>query len=71
MTHTMSKRVCVNDPDKFGYICDKYIFDKQVLDINEFVKKSYYDYIYFKRQIQHQDKNWEFHIRFVNLVLRY
>ncbi|KYN16532.1 hypothetical protein ALC57_11193 [Trachymyrmex cornetzi] len=52
----MSRRSCVNSPDKFCYICGQYTCEKQRLNINDFVTTAYFNY--FGRKIENQDKNW-------------
>ncbi|KYN41548.1 hypothetical protein ALC56_04011 [Trachymyrmex septentrionalis] len=50
----MSKKVCVNDLDRFCYICGKYMLSKNLLSITDSLKERYYDY--FHREIHIQDK---------------
>ncbi|KYN11115.1 hypothetical protein ALC57_16739 [Trachymyrmex cornetzi] len=52
----MSRKVCVNNPDRFYYICGKYMLSKHIFSINDSLKERYYDY--FNREITHQDKSW-------------
>lgn len=52
----MSRRSCVNSSDKFCYICGKYTFEKQRLNITDFVKTAYSKY--FGREIESRDKTW-------------
>ncbi|KYN11421.1 hypothetical protein ALC57_16434 [Trachymyrmex cornetzi] len=47
----MTSRVCVNNPDKFCYICGRYALKKQMTAITEFIKSAYFE-------IKHQDKTW-------------
>lgn len=52
----MSSRVCVNDPDKFCYICGRYAIQKQRRVITELVKTNYQSY--FGLQMINLDKRW-------------
>ncbi|KYN29160.1 hypothetical protein ALC57_01407 [Trachymyrmex cornetzi] len=52
----MSRKVCVNNPDRFCYICGKFMLSKHIFSINDSLKERYYDY--FNREITHQDKSW-------------
>ncbi|KYN15220.1 hypothetical protein ALC57_12553 [Trachymyrmex cornetzi] len=52
----MTSRVCVNNPDKFCYICGRYALKKQRTPITEFIKSAYFHY--FHLEIKHQDKTW-------------
>ena len=59
-------RICVNNPDKFCYICGAVTFASQKRKITAVVKKAYY--FYFGCQVGDQDKSW-LHIIVVTHVL--
>ena len=48
--------VCINDPDRFCYVCGKYCTSKGKYEISACVKDVYEEYFSFK--IAHQDKSW-------------
>ena len=52
-------RICVNNPDKFCYICGAVTFASQKRKITAVVKKAYY--FYFGCQVGDQDKSWAPH----------
>jgi len=56
----MTSRKCLNDPNKFCYICGRFTFDKQRIDINENIKNHYKNY--FDIPISNQDKSWVPHV---------
>lgn len=51
-----SKRSCLNNPNTFCYICGEYVVKKFRKPINDFVKKTYFEY--FKIQITLLDRPW-------------
>ena len=52
-------RICVNNPDKFCYICGAVTFASQKRKVTAVVKKAYY--LYFGCQVGDQDKSWAPH----------
>ncbi len=58
-----SFRRCLNDPDKFCYICGEYTIKKENRkNISDFVKQTYFNY--FGIEIRDQDKPCVPHIVF-------
>ncbi|KAL4718873.1 hypothetical protein ACJJTC_016050 [Scirpophaga incertulas] len=53
------RRVCINSPNKFCYICGRYVLKSQCRHMNEDVKKAYF--LYFGCKIGDQDKQWAPH----------
>ena len=56
----MNRRNCINNPDKFCYICGKVIFLNQKSNITPFIKKTYK--AYFGMHLGDQDKPFAPHI---------
>ena len=55
-----SRRLCVNDPNVFCYICGEYTLEHNRKLITDFVKQAYL--AYFKVKLGDQDKSWAPHI---------
>ncbi|GBP72257.1 hypothetical protein EVAR_103258_1 [Eumeta japonica] len=52
----MKKRVCVNDPNHFCFICGEYIFKESRLNVTAFVIKAYKNYFGYPLEIK--NKPW-------------
>ena len=57
---SVQRRLCKNSPDKFCYVCGRYVLKSQDRPITENVKKAYF--LYFGCKVGDQDKNWAPHI---------
>lgn len=51
-----SRRVCVNDPNHFCFICGEYIFKEYRLNVTAFVIEAYKNY--FGHPLEMKDKPW-------------
>jgi len=56
----MASRKCSNDPDSFCYICGRFTFAKNRIEIDDNVKGFYRNY--FNIPISNQDKSWAPHM---------
>jgi len=54
-----SRRGCLNNPNKFCYICVEYCVEKYRKNITDFVKQAYL--AYFGVALWDQDKSWAPH----------
>jgi hypothetical protein len=54
------RRMCLNDPNYFCYVCGKFTFSADRRNITTLIKERYFKY--FKLRIGDQDKNWAPHI---------
>lgn len=54
------RRQCKNSPNKFCYICGRYVLKSQCRPISEDVRKAYF--LYFGCKIGDQDKLWAPHV---------
>ena len=56
---TLRLRGCVNDPDSFCYICDRFTRKKDRRNVTPLIKNAYY--AYFGVKLGDQDKTWAPH----------
>jgi len=56
---TSKRGICVNDPDKFCYICGEYMRKEHHFNVREFTKRAYQ--AYFDMKLGDQDKRWAPH----------
>ena len=54
------KSNCKNDPDRFGFICERVVFLDSQAKITDLVKKTYEEY--FGVRLRHQDNPLALHI---------
>lgn len=54
------RRVCVNSPQRFCYICGQYIIKSQSRSLTRTIKQAYY--LYFGCHVGDQDKQWAPHV---------